>query len=180
LKKIIGATLVALSCAASAADYFSVDIDSVNDQVSGARSTAQYIRAGKELVGIQMGVQGRTAISQAGGMLSSLEVTGGKNIGPFTPFVGVGFDNGANGARNADYKYGLVGATAGMKFGPGFALAGVKTRLGTTAAVETKQTVVFGTYSVPVAKNVAVNLNASKSYQDIQENAFGLGVGISF
>jgi len=118
LKKIIGATLVALSCAASAADYFSVDIDSVNDQVSGARSTAQYIRAGKEVAGIQMGVQGRTAVAEAGGMFHSLEVTGGKNIGPFTPFVGIGFDSGANGARNADYKYGLVGATAGMKVNP--------------------------------------------------------------
>jgi len=180
LKKIIGATLVALSCAASAADYFSVDIDSVNNQVSGVRSTAQYIRAGKEAGGIQMGVEGRNAVSHAGGMLNSLEVTGGKNIGAFTPFVGVGFDSGANGARNADYKYGLVGATTGMKFGPGFALAGVKTRIGTTAAVETKQTVVFGTYSFPIVKNVALNLNASKSYQDIQENAFGLGVRISY
>jgi len=67
-----------------------------------------------------------------------------------------------------------------MKFGPGFALAGVKTRIGTTAAVETKQTVVFGTYSLPIVKNVALNLNASKSYQDIQENALGLGVRISY
>ena len=180
MKKIIGATLVALSCAASAADYFSVDIDSVNDQVSGARSTAQYIRAGKEVIGIQLGVQGRTAVAQSGGMLSSLEVTAGKSIMGITPFVGVGFDNGFNGARNADYKYGLVGATTGMKVGPGFALAGVKTRVGTTATVETKQSVVFGTYSIPVVKNVAFNVNASKSYQDIQENAYGFGVGFSF
>jgi len=180
LKKIIGATLVALSCAATAADYFSVDIDSVNDQVSGARSTAQYIRAGKEVIGIQLGVQGRTAVAQSGGMLSSLEVTAGKSMMGITPFVGVGFDNGFNGARNADYKYGLVGATTGMKVGPGFALAGVKTRVGTTATVETKQSVVFGTYSIPVVKNVAFNVNASKSYQDIQENAYGFGVGFSF
>jgi len=180
LKKIIGATLVALSCAATAADYFSVDIDSVNDQVSGARSTAQYIRAGKEVIGIQLGVQGRTAVAQSGGMLSSLEVTAGKSMMGITPFVGVGFDNGLNGARNADYKYGLVGATTGLKVGPGFALAGVKTRVGTTATVETKQSVVFGTYSIPVAKNIALNVNASKSYQDIQENAYGFGVGLNF
>jgi len=180
MKKILTATLVALSCAASAADYFSVDIDSVNDQASGARSTAQYIRAGKQVSGLQLDVQNRTAVAQSGGMLSSLEVTAGKSMFGVTPFVGVGFDNGLNGARNADYKYGLVGATAALKAGPGFALAGVKTRVGTTATTETKQTVVFGTYSVPVAKNVAINLNASKSYQDIQENAYGLGVGFSF
>ena len=59
-------------------------------------------------------------------------------------------------------------------------MAGVKTRVGTTAVTETKQSVVFGTYSVAVAKNVAINLNASKSYQDIQENAYGLGIGFSF
>jgi hypothetical protein len=180
MKKILTATLVALSCAASAADYFSVDIDSVNDQASGARSTAQYIRAGKEVVGLQLGVQSRTAVAQSGGMLNSLEVTAGKSMFGITPFVGIGFDNGFNGARNADYKYGLVGATADLKAGPGVALAGVKSRVGTTAATETKQTLVFGTYSVPVAKNVAINLNASKSYQDIQENAYGLGIGFSF
>jgi hypothetical protein len=113
-------------------------------------------------------------------MLNSLEVTAGKSMFGITPFVGVGLDNGFNGARNSDYKYGLVGATAGLKVGPGFALAGVKTRVGTTATTETKQSVVFGTYSYPVLKNVVLNLNASKSYQDIQENAYGLGVGFSF
>jgi hypothetical protein len=59
-------------------------------------------------------------------------------------------------------------------------LAGVKTRVGTTAATETKQSVVFGTYSIPVVKNVALNINASKSYQDIQENAWGLGLNVRF
>ena len=44
----------------------------------------------------------------------------------------------------------------------------------------THQTVAFGTYSYPVAKGVAVNLNLSKSYQDIKENTYGLGVGFSF
>jgi hypothetical protein len=180
MKKVLTATLVALSCAASAADYFSVDIDSVNDQSSGARSTAQYIRAGKQVSGIQLGAQGRTATFETGGMIHSLEVTAGKSMFGVTPFVGVGLDNGFNGARNSDYKYGLVGATAGLKVGPGFALAGVKTRVGTTATTETKQSVVFGTYSYPVLKNVVLNLNVSKSYQDIQENAYGLGVGFSF
>lgn len=180
MKKVLTASLLALSMSAMAADYFSVDIDSVNDQASGARSTAQYLRAGKEVSGIQFGAQGRTATFETGGMIHSLEVTAGKSMFGVTPFVGVGLDNGVNGARNSDYKYGLVGATAGLKAGPGFALAGVKTRVGTTATTETKQSVVFGTYSVGVAKNVAINLNASKSYQDIQENAFGLGIGFSF
>ena len=113
-------------------------------------------------------------------MANSIETTVGKSFGMFTPFVGVGFDNGNNGVKNADYQYGLVGATAGMKVGPGFALAGLKHRIGTTAHNETKQTVAFSTYSIPVSKSVDVRLNLSKSYQDIRENAYGVGVGFSF
>jgi hypothetical protein len=44
----------------------------------------------------------------------------------------------------------------------------------------TNQTVAFGTYSIPVANKVSLNINASKSYQDIKENTWGLGVGVSF
>jgi hypothetical protein len=181
MKKITIASLFAfLTISASAADFVTVDVDTVKNNVSGVQSTAQYVRAGKDIGGIQFGLQSRTAVSHTGGMLNSLELTGGKAIGVITPFVGVGFDNGLNGARGADYQYGLVGATTGMKVGPGFALVGVKTRVGSTAAVETKQTIAFGTYSIPVAKNVALNINASKSYQDIQENAYGLGLGFRF
>ena len=64
--------------------------------------------------------------------------------------------------------------------GPGFLLTGIKTRVGSTEAVNTKQTVGFATYSIPVAKGVAVNLNASRSGQDIKENAWGLGLGFAF
>jgi hypothetical protein len=93
-----------------------------------------------------------------------------------TPFVGVGHDYG-----NSGYNYGLVGATTGIKAGPGFLLAGVKARVGSTeTGARTKQTVSFATYSVPVAKNVAFNLNASRSAQDIKETAFGLGVQVGF
>ena len=75
----------------------------------------------------------------------------------------------------------LVGATAGGKVGPGFAMAGVKTRVGSTQDGDrTKQTLGFATYSIPVAKNVAVNLNVSRSWQTIKENASGVGVSFSF
>jgi hypothetical protein len=115
------------------------------------------------------------------GMLSSVEVTAAKksiNVLGITPFVGVGHDNGFNGGT--PFNYGLVGATYGRPVGPGFLLLGAKTRVGTTAATETKQSIAFTTYSIPVAKGVSVNLNASRSYQDIRENAYGLGLGFSF
>jgi hypothetical protein len=186
MKKIIAILALALTGTAFAADYVSVDIDSVNNAsgVKGAKdSTAQYVRAGKGFGNYQLGLQSRTATIDGGGMLNSLEATLANNkikVAGITPFVGVGHDNGFNGAAKAGYNYGLVGATAGTKVGPGFALVGVKTRVGSTEKVDTKQTVAFATYSIPVAKGFAVNLNASKSYQTIQENAFGLGLAFNF
>lgn len=180
MKKFAFAILLAsATMAASAADYVSVAVDHVKAK-SGQESSAQYIRAGKTIGGIDFGLQSRTAVKNTGGMLNSLEVSAGNKLGPISPFVGVGYDNGFNGAPDGSYTYGLVGATTGTKVGPGFALLGVKTRVGTSAKVETKQTVVFGTYSIPVTKNVAVNLNAGKSYQDIKENSYGLGLSFGF
>ena len=182
MKKIFAILAVAISTAASAGSYLSVDVDNVLGRAGSGDSTAQYIRAGKEIGGIQYGLQGRTAtMKDNSGMLSSVEVTAAKNsinLGGITPFVGVGHDNGFNGGT--PYNYGLVGATYGRPVGPGFLLLGAKTRVGTTAATETKQSVAFTTYSIPVAKGVSLNLNASRSYQDIKEDAFGLGLGFSF
>jgi hypothetical protein len=183
MKKIFAILALALTGTAFAADYVSVDVDTVKG-VDGAKdSTAQYVRAGKGFGSYQLGLQARTATIDGGGMLNSLEATVANNkisVAGITPFVGVGHDNGFNGARGAAYTYGLVGATAGRPVGPGFALVGVKTRVGSDERVRTEQTVAFATYSIPVAKGVAVNFNASKSYQSIKENAYGLGLGFSF
>ena len=183
MKKILAILALASFGTAFAADYVSVDVDAVTGLKGASDSTAQYVRAGKGFGNYQLGIQSRTANVKGGGLLNSTEVTVANNkvgIAGITPFIGVGHDNGFNGANGAAYTYGLVGATYGVKAGPGFALLGAKTRVGTTAAVETKQTVAFATYSLPVAKGVAVNFNASKSYQTIKENAYGVGIGFSF
>ncbi len=183
MKKIFAILAVAISGTAFAADYVSIDVDNVLGRNGAGDSTAQYIRAGKGFGDYQFGLQGRTAKMKDGsGLLSSVEVTAAKNsinVAGITPFVGVGHDNGFNGS--AGYNYGLVGATYGIKAGPGFLLTGIKTRVGSTEnTARTKQTVGFATYSIPVAKNVAVNLNASRSGQSIKENAFGLGLTFNF
>ena len=180
MKKIFAILAMAITGTAFAADYVSVDVDHVQSKQGYQDSTVQYIRAGKEINGIQAGLQSRTAVSASGGMYNSLELTAGKNIGAITPYVGWGHDNGANGAKGAAYNYGLVGVKTGFQAGPGFALVGVKTRVGSTEANMTNQTVAFGTYSIPVASKVSLNINASKSYQDIKENAWGLGLGFAF
>lgn len=183
MKKIFAILALALTGTAFAADYVSVDVDSVRGLKGGSDSTAQYVRAGKGFGNYQLGLQSRTATVNGGGMLNSLEATVASNKIGFagvTPFIGVGHDNGFNGASGGQYTYGLVGATTGVKVGPGFALLGVKTRVGSDEATRTKQTVAFGTYSIPVAKNVSLNLNASKSYQTIKEDALGLGLTVAF
>ena len=180
MKKIFAILALAITGTAFAADYVSVDVDHVVSNSGYASSQAQYVRAGKEVAGLQLGLQSRTSVSQSGGMYNSLETTVGKSIAGFTPFVGMGFDNGLNGAKNGDFRYTLAGVTTGTPVLGGYALGGLKTRLTSSEANMTHQTVAFGTYSYPVAKGVAVNLNVSKSYQDIKENTYGLGVGFSF
>lgn len=180
MKKLAIAALASLAFASMAADYASVDVDHVKSNAGYASSQAQYVRVGKEVSGLQLGVQDRTSTSSAGGTYHSLETTVGKSIAGFTPFVGMGFDNGLNGGKGADFRYTLAGVTTGTGVGPGYLLGGLKTRLTSSEATMTHQTVAFGTYSIPVTKGVALNINASKSYQDIKENAYGVGVGFSF
>ena len=181
MKKILAILALAATTSAFAVDYVSVDVDNVLGRDGAGDSTAQYIRAGKEIGGIQYGIQGRTAKMKDGsGLMNSVEVTGASNkVSAFgiTPFVGVGHDNGFNGGKSQNY--GLIGATTGFKAGAGFLLAGVKTRVKTNSS-DTQQTVGFTTYSIPVTKDVSFNLNASRSGQDIKEKAFGVGLTIGF
>ncbi len=181
MKKVLLAVLLAgLTGAASAQSYLSVDVDQVRGLNGAKDSTAQYVRAGKAFGNLQLGLQSRTATIDGGGMLNSVEVTAANNrlvVAGLKPFVGVGYDNGFNGGRS--FQYGLLGATAGVPVGPGFALVGAKTRVNWDDA-NPKQTVAFATYSLPMSKTVSLNFNASKSYQDIKENALGLGLGFKF
>ena len=182
MKKYVIAFLATLGAATFAADFVSVDIDNVQGRHGAADSNAQYVRAGKTVGDYQFGLQSRTARFDDGLVVNSLETTVANskiNLAGITPFVGVGHDNGFN--RGQSFNYGLVGATYGVKAGPGFLLTGVKTRVGSTEDNgRTKQTVGFATYSYPVAKNTAVNFNVSRSGQDIKEQAVGLGLSVNF
>lgn len=182
MKKIFAILALAITSSAFAVDFVSVDVDNVQGRKGGHDSTAQYVRAGKGFGDYQVNLQSRSARRDDGLVLNSLEVTTANSkvgIAGVTPFVGIGHDNGFD--RGQSYNYGLVGATYGRPVGPGFLLLGAKTRVGSTEdAARTKQTVGFATYSIPVAKNVAFNLNASRSGQDIKEKAFGAGINISF
>ena len=181
MKKILAILALGLASTAFAANYVQVEQENVVGRKGADGSNVSYLRAGKDLGDYSIGAQARTARFNAGGIASSLEGTvSNKNVSAFgiTPFVGVGRDFGGDATKPA-YSYGVVGATAGAKVGPGFALAGFKTRAGSTEdGARTKQTVTFASYSVPVAKDTAVNVGVSRSAQDIKEK--GVSVGVSF
>jgi hypothetical protein len=185
MKKLLAILSLTLTSSAFASGFMSLDVDKVNGLGGSKDSLAQYVRAGKSFGDVQMGLQSRTAqIRDGGGLVNSVEVTSSHkavSLLGITPFVGVGYDNGFNGATNKSFQYGLLGATMAHKVGPGVALLGAKTRAGTTEeGPRTKQTVAFITYSIPVTKTVSLNLNASRSYETIKETAYGVGLGFKF
>lgn len=177
MKKIIGILTFALGTSAFAANFVSVDSEKVTGLRGGSDSQATYLRAGKDVGSMRLGLQSRTAKFDNGDVVNSLEGTAGIDMGLLQPYVGAGHDFGGNGFGS--FNYGLVGVQAGAKVGPGFALAGVKTRI-TADDADPKQTVTYGTYSIPVGKHFSVNLNASRSTQTINERALGLGVSFRY
>lgn len=185
MKKIFAIlALAATAFAAQAADFVSVSVDHVTNRATSATSTAQYVRAGKEIAGIQYGLQSRTARNDNGtGLFNSLEGYVGKNLQVaglnVNPFVGAGRDNTMNGAGEP-YTYGLIGANVGKPVLGGYAMAGVKTRVGSTQDTRTAQTVTFASYAYPVAKQVSLVVGASRSAEDIKDRAYSLGVQVGF
>jgi len=180
MKKTILALALATAAATSqAANYVSFDVDQVKDTRNKAESTAQYFRAGKDMAGLNLDLQVRTAVFDKGGMLNSVEVTAGKNIAGLNAFGGVGYDNGFNGKVNGDFTYGLVGLKAGVPIGPLFAFTGVKTRVNWDTD-NPKQTVTWLGASMPLNKAVSVSASMSRSLQDIQEKAVGVGLRVAY
>ena len=181
MKKTLVALCLTLAFgSAKAANFVSFDVDQVKDTRNKAESTAQYFRAGKDMAGLNLGVQVRTAVFDKGGMLNSVEVTAGKDlIKGVNTYLGVGYDNGFNGKVNGDFTYGLVGLSTGMPLGPAWGFAGAKTRVNWDDN-NPKQTVAFLGVSMPLNKTVSVSASASRSYQDITEKAFGVGLRVAY
>ena len=180
-KTILALALAAAASVSQAANYVSFDVDQVTDtrQKGRPESTAQYFRAGKDMAGLNWDLQVRTAVFDKGGMLNSVEVTTGKNITGINAFGGVGYDNGFNGKVNGDFTYGLVGLKAGAPIGPLYAFTGVKTRVNWDTD-NPKQTVTWVGASMPLTKSVSVSASLSRSLQDIEEKAIGVGLRLSY
>jgi len=178
MKKTILSIALALGFSTAQAAWISYDLDHVKaDNKGGSNSQAHYIRAGGEIAGLNTMMQARTASFDGGGMVHSVELTAGKQMGFVSPFVGVGHDLGYNGAKS--FQYGLVGISTGMPLGKLFAYGGAKTRVNWNDA-NPKQTVTFIGVSLPITKALSANVGASKSTQDIKETAYGAGIRVTF
>ena len=179
MKKSLIALAAFIAITAQAANFVQVEQEHVLGRAGGANSEVTYLRAGKDLGDYSLGLQSRTARFSTNSIANSLEATvSNKKVSAFgiTPFVGVGHDFGAT---TNGYNYGLVGATAGKQIGPGFAYVGAKTRV-RASTTDPKQTVGFAGYSVPVSKDMAVNVGLSRSGQDIKERGASVGLSIGF
>jgi len=178
MKKTILSIALAIGFGSAQAGWISYDLDHVKADAKGSSdSQAHYIRAGGEFAGLNTMMQARSASFDKGGLVHSVELTAGKQIGVISPFIGVGHDLGFNGAKS--FQYGLVGASAGMPIGSVFAYGGAKTRVNWDDH-NPKQTVTFIGVSLPITKQLSANVGASKSTQDIKETAFGAGVRVTF
>ena len=159
-----------------AGNFASVDVENVKDRGTHARSTVEYYRLGKDIgSGVQMDVQVRNARANDTGALSqSLEVGASSSAGPVFVGAGIGHDFGV---RQYNYSY-VIGGVA-QKVGPVVASAGLKYRTGFDAANPT-QTLAFVGASYPLTKTLAVNAGMTHSYHDIKENAYNVGLKVSF
>lgn len=180
MKKSLLALALSLGFVTTAqAGWISYDLDHVKaDAKDGKDSQAHYIRAGGQMAGFNTMMQARTASFDGGGMVHSVELTAGKQLGPVSPFVGVGHDLGFNGAKS--FQYGLIGASTGwLVANKIYTYGGIKTRVNWDDA-NPKQTVTFVGVSLPITKQLSANVGASKSTQDIKETAVGAGIRVSF
>jgi hypothetical protein len=159
-----------------AGNFASVDVENVKDRGTQARTTVEYFRLGKDIgSGVQMDVQVRNARADATGALSqSLEVGASTGVGPLFVGGGIGHDFGVR-----QYNYGYVVGGVAQKIGPVVANAGLKYRAGFDAANPT-QTLAFAGVSYPLTKTLAANVGVTRSYQDIKENAYNVGLKVSF
>ena len=180
MKKILAILALAATGSVFAANFVQVEQENVSGRKGAGGSDVTYLRAGKDLGDYSLGLQSRTAkFDNNGGIANSLEATvANKNVSVLgiTPFVGAGHDFAGT---TPGFNYGLVGASTGAKIGSGFAYAGLKTRVAVSNG-NPHQTVGFVGYSIPVAKDVAFNLGASRSGQDIKEKGVSAGLTFSF
>ena len=74
MKKIALALLALATSAVFAADFATLEVDHVRDNVTKQVSSVEYVRVGKEIAGLQFGLQNRTGDYRDGSGLYNLSL----------------------------------------------------------------------------------------------------------
>tara|TARA_R110000868_G_scaffold146268_1_gene367055 strand:+ start:295 stop:825 length:531 start_codon:yes stop_codon:yes gene_type:complete len=176
LKKTLLSLIVTLSATASiASNFVSADIEFAKDRVTHKQSTVEYYTMGKDIAKYQLDVQVRNAETDAAHVLSqSIEVGASKGFGPMSIGAGIGNEFGAK-----QYQYGYFAGGLSHKVGPVVASVGAKYS-SKFDAPDFSQLVVFGGVSYPLNKTVSLQAGATRSYKDVKENTYSVGIKVGF
>ena len=205
MKKLFIASAMMLTSLFSNAGTIGVDVDHVYNKAAYVGGVAHFLRWNDTIDGINYGLSNRTVrygsnpnssvassklrSSDGWGMWNNFEGSVGKtyNIaGSFdlSPYVGLGYDDGQNGAVDKAYWYGRVGVATGVQIGPGRWNTAITTRVNHEAG-HLEHTMWLNNYSIPLNNQISINIRASRGWQ----NALGIvpktyedytGIGITY
>jgi len=183
MKKILTtlALIVSIS-SASAANFIEFAYDNVHADPSSKDGAAQTIRIGKDVGGVNLGLQAKSRTVEAGGIKSSVEANVGKEFNlsgiVVKPFAGIGHDDGT-GKTSTGFEYGLVGIAAGTKINVFNVGASIKQRINWDS-VAPEQTVVGAFVGYPITKDFETRINLGQSFRDIKEKSIGVALVAKF
>lgn len=180
MRKLLLALSLASAVGVAQAATFGANVERIKDTDSNVSTNVQHLSAAAQVFKMDMNLDVRSQMQDSEFHLKSAEVTLGKKLLKHVDvFAGLGHEAGFQGANADKFQYAVVGAKTGMKLGPFDAHAGVKTRVHWEDN-KPKQTHLFAGLAHPLTKQMTLHVNASKSYQDVKENAFSAGLSYKF
>lgn len=207
MKKLLITSAMMLTSLLSMAGTIGVDQDHVYNKAADVGGQAHILRWSDTIDGIDYGLSNRVTTygsnpnssvassklksSSGWGMWSTFEGSVGKSYAinstlTLRPYVGMGYDDGQNGAVGTGYWYGRVGVAAGVKIGPGRWNTAITRRVNHESG-HLEQTMWLNNYSIPINDRFSVNLRASRGWQDAlgvvpktYEDYTGIGITYKF
>ena len=205
MKKLLITSAMMLTSLFSTAGTVGVDVDHVRNAAGQVSGMAHILRWNDTVDGINYGLSNRTVTygsnpsspvpsaklrsADVWGMWNKFEGSVGKtyDIGlPFkvSPFVGLGYDDGQNGAVGTGYGYGRVGISTGIPIGPGRWNTTLTTRVNYESN-HLNHTMWLNNYTIPLNDKFSVSVRVSRGWQ----NTIGIvpkttedyrGIGITY
>lgn len=180
MRKLLLALSLASAVGVAQAATVGLNVERIKDTDTSVGTNVQHVHAATKMFKMDMNLNVRSQMEDKDFHLKNAELTLGKKLlKRVDVFAGLGHEAGFQGANADKFQYALVGAKTGMKLGPFDAHAGVKTRVNFDGD-KPKQTHLFAGLAHPLTKAVTLHVNASKSYQDVKENAFSAGLSYKF